>query len=167
MPNEMKGRYAIHYEEYGGNDYLVDLAPEDIRDFFKWLGYSREKANLILGGIEKLEIVACGFTPLVQDDERFYVWAKEKYRSVAERQFGFDPYILCYYDSDGNYKEHICRNFAEANACFDKCVAQGLSATLHNRTKKGAGWRKHPIREHHRAKAYRKFVMNHIKGRDE
>lgn len=162
--NDQMDSVLLHYEEYGNNDYLAEISANTIVSYFQEIGYTREKANIIVGAFEKTEFVGTnGFGRLFSEDERFYKFAKEYFRRKAELKFGFDGYLLGYVTSDG-YCEFVVPSYIEANKVFDKMKKEAIPVCLyrHNDTR---GWRKDPIRANNYRKVQRFFVMKHIKGR--
>lgn len=162
----MKNELILHYEEYDGKDLVCKVTPDMLALFYRSLGYSAGKAEIIVGAIERLAFVdEYGLAALVVNDEPFYKFAKDYYRDEAEKVFGFEEYLICYIDIYGDYQETIVKSFAEANSLFDKFYANNLPAAIFARKKYKGGWIKKAMRSHKREMVEWRFNRRHVKKR--
>lgn len=159
------GKMVLHYGEYGEGDFEIEITANLMVSYYQFLGYPRSKANLIVGGIEKLKSVASeGFTHLVADDERFVEWATEFFRKQARKAFGFEGYLLALME-DGVYVERKITSFQEANKAFDREYYRQMPCALFLPSVKGGGWNETPIRRSEWNRIKRAFYNKHVNAR--
>lgn len=157
--------FLIHYEEYGDNDYVLTITPDIMVKYFIEIGYSQSKSQLIVGALEKLAYFNFhGFAELMDEDVRFYHWAKDYCRRKAEKQFGYEGYLVVYQDENGEYQETLSPTFYEAERLFTHCHEQNLPAGVLKPKAMGYGWCESPIKKTKWQKIEWRFWRNHKKG---
>ena len=155
--------FLIHYEEYDNNDLAIRIDERMVSSYFRSMGYSQSKSELIVGALEKLAITINGLSVLFEDDERFYLWAKEVNRKQAQVIFGYSGYLLAWIDDYGEYKETRLETLREAKREFIHLKLKNLPAAVLEAKKAGRGWLKDPVMSTKYNKLNWRVEMRHFK----
>ena len=139
----------LHYEEFGDNDLRVRITPEVMTKYFKSIGYGDGKAMIIVGAIEKLAFTQIkGFGELMEDDARFYTWAKAHFEKKARTSFGYEGYLVASVNSYGEYSETPCERLEEATVVFDQLVKMGCPSAIYAPRERFYGWKQAPVKSY-------------------